>query len=331
MLEVINGYRLKTGWSTAGGGQCQWAFAERDGVIYFLKRFLAPRFPVDGSPGSAATKAKKLDRCRAFEAHHAALNEALRHRCSAGGNLVVSRDFFRDGTTYYKVTDRVDTAGLTPDDIAALPPEKQLLLLKTVTHSVAILHEARIVHADLRPDNILVKRASSGFITKLIDFDNAYFSETPPPPDQVAADPIFLAPEMSRYAAGTERDPRTLTVKADVFSLGLVFALFTIGGTAFSDFKTQGALYAHEFINQGKSIPLPWDRMPARVVPLVQRMLMPSPAHRPTSREVLEALKADVRPGTEPAGPRLRGTLIGARPTPARAGTGGLRGTLVGR
>lgn len=334
MHDVINGYRCRTDWSTAGGGQCQWAFAERDGVIYFIKRFLAPRYPVEGSPGSAATKAKKLDRCRAFEAHHGAINDALRHRCGAGGNLVVARDFFRDGTTYYKVTDRVDTAGLTPDDIAALPLDQQLLLLKTVTHSVAILHEARIVHADLRPDNILVKRASSGFITKLIDFDNAYFSETPPPPDQVAADPIYLAPEMSRYAAGVESDPRALTVKADVFSLGLVFALFTIGGTAFSGFKKQGALYAHEFITQGKPVPLPWDRMPAPIAALVKRMIAADPAARPTTRQILESLKAGTtlpEPVPEPVRGRLSGTLVSGRvapPPPPSPGT--LRGTLVG-
>jgi serine/threonine protein kinase len=332
MHDVISGYRLTTPWSTAGGGQCQWAFAERDGVSYFLKRFLAPRYPVDGSPGSAAIKAKKRERCHAFEAHHRAMNEALRHRCAVGGNLVVARAFFRDGTTYYKVTDRVDTAGLTPDDIARLPFDQQLLLLKTVTHSVAILHEARIVHADLRPDNVLVKRASSGFITKLIDFDAAYFSTSPPPPNQVAADPIYLAPEMSRYVAGVDTDPRELTVKADVFSLGLVFAIFTIGGTAFSGFAAQGALYAHEFIVQGKLVPLAWKRMPAPLVPLVRRMLAAAPVDRPTTREVLDALKAGLRlPEPTPARGKLAGTLISTRrtPTPPRPAPGALRGTLI--
>jgi serine/threonine protein kinase len=333
MHEVINGYRRTTEWSTAGGGQCQWAFAERDGVVYFLKRFLAPRYPVKGSPGSAATKAKKLERCRAFEEHHGALNDALRHRCASGGNLVVARDFFREGTTYYKVTDRVDTAGLTPGDIASLPFDQQLLLLKTVTHSVAILHEARIVHSDLRPENVLVKRASSGFVTKLIDFDNAYFSEAPPPTDQVAADPIYLAPEMSRYTAGLDSDPRALTVKADVFSLGLVFAMFTIGGGAFSEFTSHGAQYAHEFIEQGKPVPLPWDRMPAAIAPLVRRMIAAAPTDRPTTREILDILKGDARaPELKPRHGKLRGTLVSAsRPAaPPPAASGGLRGTLIG-
>ena len=190
MHDLINGYQVTTNFTTVGGGQCQWAFAERDGVSLFIKRFLAPRYPVEGSPGNAATKALKLERCRAFEQHHWSVIDALQHRCAAGGNLVIARDFFRDGTSYYKVTDRVDIASLTPDDIARLPFDQQLLLLKTVTHSLSILHEAKLVHCDLRPENVLVKRASTGAcIAKLIDLDSCYFSEAPPPADQVAADP----------------------------------------------------------------------------------------------------------------------------------------------
>lgn len=330
MTEIINGYSLTTEFTTIGGGQCQWAFAERGGVPLFLKRFLTPRYPVEGSPGSPETKARKLERCREFEQHHRFVIDALRYRCAAGGNLVIARDFFRDGTSYYKVTDRVDIAGLTPDHTAALPLDQQLLLLKTVTHSLSILHEARIVHCDLRPDNVLIKRASTGaFITKLIDLDSCYFSEAPPPADQVAADPIYLSPEMSRYTAGVDPDPRGLTTKADIFSLGLLFTIFTVGSSAFAGFPAYGVQYAHEFLLAGYSAPLPWDRMPARIVPLVQRMLLPLPEQRPSTREVLDALKTDARPATPAAG-RLRGALLAAGATATAPASGGLRGTLIG-
>lgn len=330
MLEVINGYQLTTEFTTVGGGQCQWAFAERGGVPFFIKRFLAPRYPVEGSPGSPATKKLKLERCRAFEQHHRSVIDALQHRCAAGGNLVIARDFFRAGTAYYKVTDRVDIAGLTPDHIAALPLDQQLLLLKTTTHSLSILHEANIVHCDLRPDNVLVKRASTGFVTKLIDLDSCYFSEMPPPPDQVAADPIYLSPEMSRYTAGIDTDPRALTTKADTFSLGLLFTMLTVGSSAFAAFPSYGMQYAHEFVLAGYSVPLPWDRIPARITPLIRRMVSAFPAERPTTREILDALKADVRPET-PEGNRLRGALLSVRPATTTAPAAeGLRGTLIG-
>ncbi|MEA2235778.1 MAG: eukaryotic-like serine/threonine-protein kinase [Thermoanaerobaculia bacterium] len=327
MRHVINGYQVTTDFTTVGGGQCQWALAERDTVPLFIKRFLAPRYPVEGSPGSPATKTLKLERCRAFELHHRSLIGALQHRCAVGGNLVVARDFFRDGTSFYKVTDRVDIARLTPDHIAALPPEQQLLLLKTVTHSLSILHEARLVHCDLRPDNVLVKRTAAGiYITKLIDLDSCYFSEAPPPADQVAADPIYLSPEMSRYTAGTAVDPRLLTVKADIFSLGLLFAMFTVGSNAFSAFPSYGTQYAHEFVLAGYSVPLPWDRIPRRFAPLIRRMVSLSPEERPTAREILNALKADAPP-ERPSVSRLRGALVSPASAPVATR---LRGTLIG-
>lgn len=333
MHDVVNGYRLTTEWTTIGGGQCQWAFAEHRGTPVFIKRFLAPRFPVEGSPGSPATKARKLERCREFEQHHRSLFDALKHRCTTGGNLVIARDFFRDGTAYYKVTDRVDIAGLTPDDIAALGLDQQLLLLKTVTHSLAILHEAGIVHCDLRPDNVLVKRTSTGaFVTKLIDLDSCYFTEAPPPLDQLAADPVYLSPETSRYSAELDLNPRNLTVKADIYSLGLLFASFTVGGSAFAAFRSHGAQYAHEFSVAGKPVPLPWDRMPPQLVPLVQRMIAARPADRPTTHEILDILKGGARvPELEPVRGKLGGTLVSGRtPTSPLPPSGGLRGTLIG-
>jgi serine/threonine protein kinase len=327
--DVIHGYKLVTPFSTAGAGQCQWALAEQGGITYFLKRFLAPRYPVAGSPGSEETKQRKHQQCTAFEQHHRALMDALQHRGGAGGNLVVTRDFFREGTAYYKVTDHIEIEHLSPDDIAALPYEPRLLLLKTISHSVAILHDAKIVHGDLKPDNVLTKATAAGaLVTKLIDFDDGFFSMKPPAPGAVVGDPVYLAPEIARYtgAAGGVVDPRTLTVKADVFSLGLLFATYTLGSAAFAGFPDHGAQYAHEFILNRQPIPLAWDRIPAPFRGMVRQMVSTRPDDRPAARDVLAALmaKSDAAPITN----RLRGTLItDQRAAPASATK--LRGTLI--
>jgi serine/threonine protein kinase len=318
--DVIRDYRLVTPFSTAGGGQCQWALAERGGVVYFLKRFLTPRYPVAGSPGSAATKRRKLAQCEAFEQHHRALMEALQHRCAPGGNLVVTRNFFRHGTAYYKVTERIETEHLSTDAIAALPEEQRLLLLKTITHSLLILHDANIVHGDLKPDNVLTKRTDAGvLVTKLIDFDDSFFSAAPPTAGSVVGDPVYLAPETAAYGDGAA-DGRALTQKADAFSLGLLFASYTLGSAAFAAFSSHGDNYAHEFILHGKPIPLAWPRLPAHLRPLIHQMLSANPEARPSTREVLDALKTGAIP--RPARPAV--------PTPPSASTRRLTGRLVG-
>ncbi|MEK6373226.1 MAG: lipopolysaccharide kinase InaA family protein [Acidobacteriota bacterium] len=331
--DVIHGYRLVTTFSTAGGGQCQWALAERDGVTYFLKRFLTPRFPVPGGPGSEDTRRRKRAQCVAFEQHHRALMEALQHRCGEGGNLVVTRAFFREGTAYYKVTDRIEMAHLSPDDIAALPHAQRLLLFKTITHSVAILHDANIVHGDLKPDNVLTKTTAAGaLVTKLIDFDDSFFTMRPPAPGAVVGDSVYLAPEIAHYTSEPDEpvDPRTLTTKADIFSLGLLFATYTLGGAAFARFAEHGAQYAHEFILSGRPLPLAFDRIAAPFNMLVRHMLSANADARPSARDVLAVLKA--KPGTTAAASRLRGTLVVDRPssdTKASVPAPTLRGTLI--
>jgi serine/threonine protein kinase len=83
------------------------------------------------------------------------------------------------GAKYYKVTENVDVAGLHPRDIAALDFSSQLVLLKTVAHSLKILHDLHIVHSDLKPSNVLIKRTELGYTTKLIDFDSSYLVGNP--------------------------------------------------------------------------------------------------------------------------------------------------------
>ena len=64
-------------------------------------------------------------------------------------------------------------------DIAALGLPVQLVLMKSVAHSLKILHDLLIVHSDLKPSNVLIKRTELGYTTKLIDFDNAYIAGRP--------------------------------------------------------------------------------------------------------------------------------------------------------
>ena len=172
---------------------------------------------------------RKRLRCQAFEHHHRRINEALAEISGVGGNLIVTLAFFRWGAKYYKVTEKVEATGLSPADISSLPFQDQLVLLKTVAHSLKILHDRGIVHGDLKPSNVLIKQTELGYTTKLIDFDNAYLAGEPPPPGEIVGTMNYYSPELVGYIQETGTAAHELTQKADIFPLGLIYAEYLTG------------------------------------------------------------------------------------------------------
>lgn len=283
---VLHGYRLLDDFRIVGAGLSEWTFAERDGRTYFIKRFLAPTYPDDAAPGSVTTKTRKRARCAAFEAHHRGIQAAMAPLTSYGGNLIATLDFFRDGAKYYKVTEKVDVAGLEPVDVAALGFPTQLVLLKTVAHSLKILHDLHIVHGDLKPSNVLIKRTELGYTTKLIDFDSSYLVGQPPPPDEIVGTMNYYSPELVTYIHGTTSGT-ALTAASDIFALGLIYAEYLTGSLPVIDPAHREAAIA---VLSGTPLHLPPGRVAAPIATLVDRMLLADPAARPTVSDVHAAL-----------------------------------------
>ena len=74
--EVINGYTIQQDFIVAGG-RSKISFATKDGKEYFIKEFLAPKYPMPDSPGSEKVKEQKKKVCEAFEKHHRELNRKV--------------------------------------------------------------------------------------------------------------------------------------------------------------------------------------------------------------------------------------------------------------
>ncbi len=340
--DLVHGYRLLEDFRVVGAGLSEWSFAERDGREYFIKRFLSPTYPDDAAPGSAKTKARKRARCAAFEAHHRGIQTALAPVTSYGGNLIATLDFFREGAKYYKVTEKVDVAGLESADVAALALSAQLVLLKTVAHSLKILHDLDIVHSDLKPSNVLIKRTELGYTTKLIDFDSSYVVGRPPPPEEIVGTMNYYSPELVRYIQGSG-DATQLTTRSDVFALGLIYTEYLTGAPPPFDAAHHEPATA---VLHGATLRCPPSSAPAPIVALVDRMLLAEPAARPTVGEVhaaLMGLRSDASTMTAPlrsaAGPprrpsALRGKglrLVTGRAAPAPTDGGGGGGGLLGK
>lgn len=328
--DTVQGYRLLEDFRVVGAGLSEWTFAERDGRTYFIKRFLAPTYPDDDAPGSARTKARKRVRCAAFEAHHRGIQAAMAPLTSYGGNLIATLDFFRHGAKYYKVTEKVDLAGLEPRDVARLGFPARLVLLKTVAHSLKILHDLEIVHSDLKPSNVLIKRTELGYTTKLIDFDSSYVVGTPPPPEEIVGTMNYYSPELVSYIQGTG-SAADLSQASDIFALGLIYTEYLTGALPAFDPAYHEAAIA---VLHGARLHVPAAPAPAPVVALIERMLLVDRRARPTVAEVhatLMGLRSETptvaRPpfpaGTATVGRSPRRLLPASAPGSPAAGAAG--------
>ncbi|WP_433228018.1 protein kinase domain-containing protein [Actinomadura formosensis] len=320
--DTINGYQVITRPGNDDAGKSVWAFAAKNGSQYFIKQFLEPKRPRGDSTASPRSKELRLQECLEFEQRQRTVARVLesQHGRPGTGNLVLPLDFFADGSTYYKVTEKVEVAGREPESFSA---REKLTLLRTLGLSLQLLHGIGIVHGDLKPTNVLIQRKSEDrafYRARLIDFDDAYISEEPPAADVMGGDQLFGAPEFIRYLHG---DPvvraRDLTVRADVFSLALLTHHYLTESLPGHD---DAFAAPAEAVAAGER--LRWDaRLSAPVRDLLIAMTSPSPAERPGVEDFLDTMKDPAlcalngpAPAASPA-TRLRGIRSGDSQPPA--------------
>jgi len=319
--DVVNGYLILEDFTVVGAGLSKWTFAERGGRQFFIKEFLSPTYPDDAAPGSPKTKAKKRARCATFEAQHRGMQKALAPLSAYGGNLIVTLDFFRWGAKYYKVTEKVDAEDLGAGGVAALGLRWQLVLMKSVAHSLKILHDLNIVHGDLIPSNILVKRTELGYTSKLIDFDSSYIAGSPPPATEIVGTINYYSPELLGYIQEAGVTPAELGVASDVFALGLIYTEFLTG--AMPPFDVARYHEAAVAVRHGETLRIPRAGVLPVLADLVDAMLLPEPGRRPTIGQVHATLMAVRLPSEMVAAAKVTAPRV---PAPVRVASGALRG-----
>ncbi|MGH3908416.1 MAG: serine/threonine-protein kinase [Pseudonocardiaceae bacterium] len=151
-------------------------------------------------------------------------------------------------------------------------------LLTEVAAALAAVHQAGVVHRDVKPENVLVTPGPQGQ-ARLTDFGLAKALDSPTLTrhNQVLGTPAYLAPEL---IAGRPAGP-----PADVFALGvMVFELLT-GQRPFQAPNTAALLRAH--LDQ---VPARPASLPEPMWRLVAACLDKDPARRPTVGQVAETL-----------------------------------------
>lgn len=283
-MEMLGNYQLIGELSSQNSGYSVWGFGIRDGQEYFIKQFLSPKYPENDTVSSPERLQRKMDKCHQFEREKQAVYDQL--NTNSDGNAVRVTEFFRIGTKYYISMPKIRALPWTVANIKALPEQEKRRLCAIIAHSVASFHQGRIVHADLKHDNVLFTRTASGTVTaKIIDFD-ASFLETAPPKagDDIVGDLVYFSPEACRSIWGETVE---LTCKMDIFSLGVLFHQYFSGGLPAFDHRE--CSYPGEAVAKG--LPLTFlNGIPEDVAELLKKMLQPDGKDRPTAQEVFQAL-----------------------------------------
>lgn len=293
--------------------------AAKDGKKYFCKRFNSIVEPADnGALGPRAIeKNKKL--FDAFAARKRRVNSTLRNVSGLGGNIVFPIDetvYDHHWTEFSELIENAIPEDRIPAVIAGLSPEERLLVLKIAIGALQTIHGQKMVHADLKLTNImLVKNSSGHYVSKIIDFDGAFF-EDDIPVDSITGTPDYYSPELAIYTNLEDPEQRRkicgiITTKSDIYTMGLIFHEYLAG-----EKPQPGPLSSslRKLRENGKPI-YPWQVSLSRdegevktqllisdsirekeYVALIADMINTDPSRRPSAAEILLRLNSHALP-----------------------------------
>ncbi len=166
-------------------------------------------------------------------------NEARSIANLAHPNIVTVHDVGNDGPTHYIVMEFVEGTDLKKiiRTHGSLPVDRALNLAIQICAGIGFAHRAGIVHADIKPQNILV---TSDDTVKVTDFGIAQaLSDTIPGQraDVVWGSPHYFAPEQARG----ERP----TPASDVYAIGIVMFEMLTGRLPYVGASQQDLALAH--------------------------------------------------------------------------------------
>lgn len=307
--DVVNGYTIE---EEIGQGNLAVAYIARrkDGQRVFLKMFKSPSAIVDWYPD--------------FVRYENRLRERI-DGTPLKNFICGILDFFEATVppkTYFQVYEFVErghdlAAYLHPKDGSpyAYRWERRVTWAKVIMGSILQMHQNRLVHGDLKPENLMLivdRGVKAGYRLKLIDIDFAVMTDQKAPWDGktgYVGTPGYMSPE---HLAGKVPEPAS-----DVFTCGIILSellarCHPFGGLDEDEYRERVAAHAvPAFKLDG---PMPGGNDEA-VSETIRRMLYPEAARRPDAAEVLAVLngaerKARGREHETSAAPPSRGSRV---------------------
>ncbi|MGM9763094.1 MAG: FN3 associated domain-containing protein [Candidatus Cryptobacteroides sp.] len=298
----VTGKTYTITWVSDKVANAEVAFADTIDGEYFLKRHITPVYPKDDAPLPPVMKKQKQEKCNSDYKKFFDVYEAVRKGCGEEGACVPILDYFRSGPFYYTVYRKINAATLSLAEIAALPTKEKYTLLLRLVQGLMPLHALGVIHGDLKPDNILVQRDGDNWRIRLIDIDDCYIARQPKEPGAVLGTIEYYSPELftyNKYTIEDWEDPEEmayvkrmaddLTLKSDIFALGIIFCEFYGNARPISTDESNESI--HEAAVKGRLELPPTVSCDAKISALIRKMLDGDHKLRPTLTQVGDDLR----------------------------------------
>lgn len=155
----IGAYQLLSPFEMKDGGNCEWTFANKGGKTYFIKKISDPVYPTASM--SEKNRKRKQKICEDFKERSERLFQAIRD--ASKGNSIAPIDFFVYDGRFYIVTEKVDAA-ISFEELSQKSEEQKMIIMKVLAYEMGALSAKKIVHSDLKPGNLLIKKRLMDFI-----------------------------------------------------------------------------------------------------------------------------------------------------------------------
>jgi hypothetical protein len=232
----------------------------------------------------------------------ARLSAAVRHP-----NIVDVLDYGRtDEGTPYIVMEYLDgvSLGTRLRQLPGLPVGDLLRIVQQALHGLAAVHEAGILHRDLKPDNIVLYPERNRLVAKLVDFGISRQVRSRPDerltsPGTTVGTPWYMAPELVQARP-------TVDLRSDLYSMGVILYEALTGSVPYQHDELQMVLLK---VSAGGATPLAQLRpdLPGALCQMIDRSMALDPEKRfATAADFASALHAVARLVPAAATCRLR-------------------------
>lgn len=209
-------------------------------------------------------------------------------------NVVHVFDVDQDGGTYYYAMELMHHGSLEAwlKKNGKMPVERALQVIADAASGLAYAESLRIVHRDIKPDNLMLDQHGT---VKIADLGLAFTEESGE--EQAAGTPHFMAPEQ------VLRKP--IDHRTDLYALGCTFYRLVTGRTPFRGQTVKDILRA-QVKDEAEPANKVESSVPPEVAAIVQKLMQKEPADRyQSATELLEAVQTLLQP------PAKKGLWIG--------------------